>query len=156
MKKLIFVYVLLIFAVALLAIMRSGGNLPSIFNFGPKAEAEVNGKRINLLVAKSDKDRIKGLSGRSNLPQNQGIVFVFERKERYPFWMKGMNFAIDIIYIDDSTVVDLFENVPPAKKGENIIIYKPERNANYVLEINSGKAKELGIKKSTKVTFKGI
>lgn len=154
MKKLVFVYIGLIVAVVLLAIVRSGGsiNLP----FKSAAFADVNGNKINLIVATAEKDRIKGLSGRKSLEANQGMLFVFEKKGTYSFWMKEMNFPIDIIYIDGGKVVDIFENVAPGKDSQNLKIYKPSNPANFVLEINAGKSKKLNIKKGSKITLKGI
>ena len=154
MKKLVFVYIGLIIAVALLAIMRSGGNIS--IPFGRSAEAQVGDKKINLILAKSDKDRIRGLSGRKNLEADRGMLFVFEKKDQYSFWMKEVNFPLDIIFIDANTVVDLFENVPPANNPANLTIYKPSQPANFVLELNAGQAKKLNIKKGSKITFKNI
>ena len=42
---------------------------------------------------------MKGLSGRDNLADDEGMFFVFEKSDIYPFWMKDMKFAIDIIWI---------------------------------------------------------
>jgi uncharacterized membrane protein (UPF0127 family) len=125
--------------------------------FLSSSEADVNGKKINLIVAKSEGDRMKGLSGRDNLGENQGMLFVFEKKDTYGFWMKNMKFPIDIIYIDDNSVVYLVENAPaPSGQADALTVYKPDKPANRVLEVNAGKAKELGIKKGTKITFKNI
>lgn len=156
MKKLIAVYVALIIAVILLAVVRTGRNFSLPNPFRGSAEAEVGDKKINLILAKSDKDRMKGLSGRSNLPEDQGMLFLFEKKGEYGFWMRDMKFSIDIIYIDDNTVVYLIENVPAVVQAPNLIVYTPDAPANRVLELNAGGAKKYGIKKGTKITFKGI
>jgi uncharacterized membrane protein (UPF0127 family) len=156
MKKLIIVYVVLIVAVILLAVTRAGGNLLSLLPL-KQATAEIGESKINLIVAKSDEDRIKGLSGRQSLDKNQGMLFVFDKKDKYSFWMKGMNFPLDIIYIDNTRVVDLFENVPnKIDNAPNLTHYIPSTPANYVLEVNAGEAKRLNIKKGTELTLKGI
>lgn len=157
MKKIILAYGALVIVLVLLAMTRAGGNLNISLPFVNKPYAEINNTKINLILAKSDKEKIKGLSGRKNLAQDTGMLFIFDKKDIYPFWMKDMNFALDIIYIDDQTVIDVIENAPPSKKDSpNLTIYKPASLANYVLEINSGVAKKLGIKKGTKITLKGI
>ncbi len=156
MKKLVIVYVALIIAVLLLAFFRYGGNLPAFAPLGTRASVLVEDKKINLIVAKTEKDRIKGLSGRNSLDKNSGMLFVFEKKDKYSFWMKDMKFPIDIIHISDDTVVEIFENVPIAKNGENLKVYKPSTPANYVLELNAGKSKEFNIKKGTKLTLQNI
>lgn len=155
MKKIILVYIVLIIAVILLAITRAG-NIASILPFGKAATAEIGGNKINLIVAKSDQDRIKGLSGRKNLAENEGMLFVFEKKDKHGFWMKGMLFPIDIIFIDDDTVVYVVESAPSSAQSPNLTIYSPPEVVNYVLETNAGIAKKFNIKKGTKITFKGI
>lgn len=156
MKKLVIVYIVLIGALALLAIVRTGGSLPIPNLFEGSAKAQVNNKTINLIVAKSEKDRMKGLSGRNSLSEDQGMLFVFEKKGKYGFWMRDMKFPLDIIYIDNETVVYLVENAPAATQAPTLTIYKPDTDANRVLELNAGGAKKYGIKKGTKITFKNI
>lgn len=156
MKKLIAVYVILIIAVMLLAVVRTGGNFSLPNPFKGNAEAQIGDKKINLLLAKSEKDRMKGLSGRNNLPEDQGMLFIFEKKGKYGFWMRDMKFPIDIIYIDNNTVVYLVENAPSGAQAPNLTVYTPDSEANRVLELNAGGAKKYGIKKGTKITFAGI
>ena len=156
MKKLIFVYVALIIAVALLAVVRTGGNFSLPNPFGGGAQAQVGDKKINLILAKSNKDRVRGLSGRNSLPEDQGMLFIFEKKGKYGFWMRDMKFPLDIIYIDDNTVVYLVENAPAGAQAPNLTIYTPDNDANRVLELNAGGAKKCGIKTGTKITFKNI
>lgn len=156
MKKLIFVYVALIIVVILLAVFKLGGGLlPALPNFGAKAQAVIGKDTINLLVAKSPKDLQKGLSERKDLPQDQGMLFVFPTKEKYSFWMKGMLFPLDIIFIDDKKVVDVKENFEPSN-SDFPPKYTPSNPANYVLEVNAGVAKKLKIQKGTTVTLKNV
>ena len=72
--------------------------------------------------------------------------------------MKDMNFPLDIIFIDDATVVNLFENVKPGKDTPIGLLpkYAPSVPVDKVLEVNAGVAKKLNIKKGTNITFKGI
>ena len=156
MKKLIAVYVVLIIAVVLLAVVRTGGNFSLPNPFKGNAEAQVGDKKINLILAKSDKDRMKGLSGRNSLPEDQGMLFIFEKKGKYGFWRRDMKFPIDIIYIDDNTVVYLVENASVGAQAPNLTVYTPDTDVNRVLELNAGGAKKYGIKKGAKITFKDI
>lgn len=157
MKKLIIVYVVLIIAVILLAVVKGGGNLLSFIpSFGTNATVEVNGTKIHLLLAKSANDRTKGLSGRKSLDANQGMLFVFDKPDRYGFWMRDMLFPIDIIYIDTDHVVYIIKNAPSGGQVQNLAIYRPDEPANYVLELNAGQADKLKIQKGTKVKFSGV
>src|SRR5688500_16424694 len=112
MKKLVIVYVVLIVALVLLVLARNGSNFLSFLpSFGgSSATAEINGNKVKLIVAKSESDRSKGLSGRNNLAKDQGMLFVFPQPGEYAFWMKDMKFAIDIIYINKDKVVYVVKN----------------------------------------------
>ena len=156
MRKLIAVYVLLIVAVILLAIFRTGGNISLPNPFKGSAQAQIGDKKIKLILAKSDKDRMKGLSGRNSLPEDQGMLFIFEKKGTYGFWMRDMKFNIDIIFIDDNKVVNIVENAPSSAQAPNLTVYHPDSPVNRVLELNAGGAKKYDIKKGAKLNFTGI
>ena len=56
----------------------------------------------------------QGLSGKSQLAQDQGMLFVFAQPGKYYFWMKGMNFSIDIIWIgEDMKVIYIKKDARP-------------------------------------------
>lgn len=156
MRKLIIVYVALIVAVIILAVFRAG--IASILPFGgPKAEAQIGNQKVKIEVAKTPDAMEKGLSKRNSLPKDRGMLFIFKEKGKYEFWMRDMRFPLDIVYISDTTVVDVLENVPhKINDSPNLIKYAPKEAANYVLEVNAGRAKELGIKEGTTITFKGL
>lgn len=87
---------LIIFAVILLVLVvaayltLSGGFLGKT--------VEVKGQTFKVAIADTDEKRTKGLSGRDNLAQDQGMLFLFDKPGNYPFWMKDMRFPIDIIF----------------------------------------------------------
>lgn len=91
---------------------------------------------LSVEVADTDATRIKGLSGRDPLPENQGLLFIFE-KDGYPaIWMKDMRFALDIIWVDrDGEIVHIERNVAPGTYPQ---IFKPAAPARYVVEVNAG------------------
>jgi len=108
-----------------------------------KTRVRVKSLDITAEVANSNKLRKKGLGGRESLPISQGILFVFEQPKVYTFWMKDVEFPIDIIWIDsDKRIVDIVLNAQPEPKtdDEDLKRYKPSNDALYVLEINAGLA----------------
>lgn len=113
--------------------------------FGRFETVTIHDRNISVTLADSDDERIKGLSGRDSLPEDQGMLFMFERPDFYGFWMKEMKFPIDIIFMRDGKVVTIHENVQPPNDAENLYIYKPDEPSNQVLELNAGKAREFGI-----------
>ncbi len=85
----------------------------------------------------------KGLSGRSGLAPNEGMLFVFANSDEHSFWMKDMLFPIDIIWIDENwKVVDIEPNVSPNTYPK---IFVPNAPAKYVLEISAGESVKNGI-----------
>ena len=68
---------------------------------------------IKVEIADELAEQIQGLSNRPTLPANTGLLFLFSYKQIHFFWMKNMHFPIDIIWIDDDTVVSIHKNLPP-------------------------------------------
>ena len=68
-------------------------------------------------VADTDASRQQGLMFRENLPEGQGMLFVFGTEGRYGFWMKNMKFPIDIIWIDqEKKIVDMKLDLSPCQE----------------------------------------
>jgi len=87
----------------------------------------------------------QGLSGRKSLGENQGMLFIFPTEGIYPFWMKDMLFAIDIIWMDKNyNIVYVKENAQPCTLF-NCPVYKPNKPAQYVLEVEAGWARLHGV-----------
>lgn len=124
--------------------------------FGRQATATINNQKFKLQVAKSPKDKQVGLSGKSSLAQDNGMLFPFEQPDYYSFWMKNMKFPIDIIFIRGDKIVTIYDNVQPAASGEeNPPVYQPEDPADKVLEINAGLSKKHNLKKGDRVKIEG-
>ena len=113
-----------------------------------------SGIQIHVEVADTLWKRRLGLSKRSNLKKNWGMLFVFDKLEAHHFWMKDMNFALDIIWLDNHRIVDIIKNVKPVKSDEIPPILKPLSPANFVLEIAAGRANELKLKKGDFLSYK--
>lgn len=105
----------------------------------------INNKIINIEIADTWPKRVEGLSGRDSLCAECGLFFIFDSKDTYSFWMKEMNFSIDIIWIDDDKIVYIVENAQPPN-GDNIPSYMPLAQADKVLEVNAGFVQENNIK----------
>ena len=63
-------------------------------------------------VADTLNEREKGLSGKQSLEINKGMLFIFEKETLSGFWMKDMNFPIDIIWIDKNMRIIGIEKSP--------------------------------------------
>lgn len=103
----------------------------------------LNNQRFDLSVAQTEAERAQGLSGTASLAQNTGKFFVFERPDMYGFWMKDMNYAIDIIWFDgDLKIVGIAQNTTPETYPK---VFYPNQNALYTLEIMAGEAEKLNL-----------
>lgn len=114
----------------------------------------------NLLVelADSQQKQTLGLSNRPLLENTQGMLFDFQNTKttRPTFWMKDMLFDLDIIWIENLTVVEITKNVPAPNDNTpdaKLIRYTPQVNANMVLEVRSGWSEENKIKVGDKISF---
>lgn len=91
---------------------------------------------IVVTVANTPELRERGLSGTANLPKGEGMLFVFPYSSAWGIWMKDMNYALDILWIDQSgSIIYMEENVTPESYPE---VYRPDKSALYVLEVPAG------------------
>ena len=105
-------------------------------------------------LAITPQEQAKGLGQRASLPQDQGMLFLFKKADKLYFWMKDMEFPIDIIFIKDHTIVSVAENVPALKVPDNKLpIYSPTKPSDKVLEINAGLFKKYNFKAGDTITI---
>ena len=103
-----------------------------------------------LEIADSNSERIKGLSGKDSLADGTGMLFVFEHPDEQCFWMKEMNFSIDMLWLDsDRKIIKIEENVAPDTYPSS---YCAE-NTSYVLELNAGEASKQGMRLGQQLSF---
>jgi len=108
------------------------------------AEATLRGRTFQIEVADTSAKRELGLGERDSLPADHGMFFPFETSKRWVFWMKGMRFPIDIIWLREGKVVDIHHDVQPPKVLP-LDTYSPIESADAVLELNAGVAAEIGL-----------
>ncbi|MCS6801712.1 MAG: DUF192 domain-containing protein [Chloroflexota bacterium] len=122
----------------------------------PYALVQVGEAAVWARLAISPEERMRGLSGVERIEPDEGMLFVYAVKGRHPFWMRGMLFSIDMIWIDTDRVVDIKPDRPvpaPNQSEVDLPIYTPTADANYVLEVNAGWAAANKITVGTPVTI---
>lgn len=125
-------------------------------NQNPKGEMVPMGvgeAKLRVEVRDTDEGRELGLSYRDNLNRNEGMLFVFEEEGQYAFWMKGMRFGLDLIWIKDGRVVEISANLPPPLKDETPDIASPKMKVDMVLEVVAGWAEANRIKVGDRIEF---
>ncbi len=94
-------------------------------------------------IADSRQERVRGLSGHAPLGPEEGMLFLFEEKKVAGIWMKDMLFSIDLIWLDGDLVVDLDSNLHPEEPASTI--YTPSVPVDRVLEVSAGFIEEHGV-----------
>ena len=85
--------------------------------------------------------REKGLGGRKKNFSWNAMIFEFQEKNKFSFWMKGMLFDLDILWISDGKIVAISKNIP-SDFSQNIV---PDVPVDKVLEIKAGTCDKEGI-----------
>jgi uncharacterized membrane protein (UPF0127 family) len=91
-------------------------------------------------VADDPSERSQGLSGRAPLGRDEGMLFLLP-DDQPTFWMKGMRFGLDIVWIRGRRVVDVTARIPAPRSGtpdSRLKTYSPSRAANNALEVRAG------------------
>ena len=113
--------------------------------------AEINNKESNLVditigdkkykveIADTPEKQEKGLMGRKSLPEDQGMLFIYDEPQDLSYWMKNTFISLDIIFIDDDMeVVSVKQGQPMSEEPIT------ENDVQYVLEVNSNSGIEEG------------
>jgi len=103
----------------------------------PDAWLEIRGKRISIELADTPAKQRKGLGERNSLGWDHGMYFGYSEPGFYSFWMKGMRFSIDIIWLRKDRIVGIEANVP-FEKGGNGPTVRPRELIDAVLEVPAG------------------
>lgn len=95
----------------------------------------VEGAPLSVSIADEPAEHKQGLSGLEELNEFEGKLFIFDQPDYYGMWMKDMNFAIDIFWIDnDLRIIHIEENVTPDTYPDSFASDAPAR---FVLETNA-------------------
>ncbi|MCV2864688.1 DUF192 domain-containing protein [Defluviimonas sp. WL0075] len=98
--------------------------------------------RFRVEIADSPEERARGLMYRESMSSGAGMLFVFDRPREVGFWMKNTLIPLDMLFVEpDGRVAKVHENAIP--HDETLI--PGGANIAYVLEINGGLARRLGI-----------
>ena len=107
----------------------------------------VGDQQIQVEIRDEEAERELGFSGRKNLGDNEGMLFVFEQAVQPTFWMKDMQFSLDVVWIREGKVVEIEENVPHPTETEPVIATMiPQNPIDMVLEVPSGWVSRTGVK----------
>ncbi|MDH5559848.1 MAG: DUF192 domain-containing protein [Deltaproteobacteria bacterium] len=105
--------------------------------------------KIKIEIVESAAEKTLGLGKRDFLEKDTGMLFLYLQPAEQLFWMKNMNFEIDIIWILKDRVVHIEKNVPPPSlmlNDEDLKIYGRGISADKVLEVRGGLSEQIKLK----------
>lgn len=102
-------------------------------------------------VADTVDERQQGLSSTPSLPENIVKLFIFDTSSNWGFWMKDMNYPIDIIWLDeDKKIVHIVKGAEPTSYPD---LFEPPAPARYVIETRQGFMDRYGVELGQSVVF---
>ena len=114
----------------------------------PRVKLSAGMHMIDAQVASTHDQRMTGLMHRKEMPQHEGMLFVFEQPSQQCFWMKNTLLPLSIAFLtDDGTIANIDEMAP--RTLDSHCSAKPVR---YVLEMNKGWFARKGIKPGAKLS----
>jgi len=141
-------------AIALLPLITTRSTSPAIPTYGEYEvrKITIDNVMLNVEIADDSEKIQRGLMYRDMLPENQGMLFIFDEERKYQFWMMNMKINLDMIWLDsDGKVVYIVEDAAPCIDSAHTsqCTYNPDQPAKYVLEVNSGFVKKHGINENS-------
>ncbi len=114
----------------------------------------VASKSLEVEYADTLRKQLKGLSGRKSLDKNSGLFYKFAEPDLHYFWMKDMNFPIDIMWISsEGKVIEIKKNLSPSTFPDK---FTSKEKAQYVLEASAGFADRNGIGVGSSVDLSSV
>lgn len=113
----------------------------------PRIKVSAGIYQVDVQVAQTAKQREIGLMYRTEMPQQEGMLFVFEQPSKLCFWMKNTVLPLTAAFIaDDGTIVNLADMKPQTTDSHCAV-----RSVRYVLEMNQGWFAKRGMKAGTRL-----
>lgn len=121
----------------------------------PVKKININGQEYKIEVVSTPAKLSKGLSDRENIAENEAMLFLFGDKDFRSFWMKDMNFPIDLLWIDGNLIVGWEENMDPqiGDPETSLKKYRSLQPVDKVLELPAGAIKKLDIKRGQNINL---
>ena len=108
----------------------------------PRTALSIGMYRLDVQLATTSEQHAAGLMFRTEMPQHEGMLFVFERPTQQCFWMKNTLIPLAAAFVaDDGTIVNIAE-----MKAQALTSHCSEKPVRYVLEMNTGWFAKKGLK----------
>lgn len=116
-------------------------------------KTETGDHNFNIELATTDQERALGLMFRRSLPDNGGMLFLYDRPQPATMWMKNTLIPLDMVFISPEGKVHRIEsNAEPFSTA----VIPSDGEVTGVLELNAGQADKIGLKRGDKVIYPGL
>lgn len=110
---------------------------------------QISGERLMVEVADTPEERRQGLMNRESLPQNRGMLFVYESEDYRSFWMKNTEIPLSIAFISADGIIMEIKDMTPFSLDS----VESTHRVKYALEVNQGTFERLGIEVGAEILF---
>lgn len=126
------------------------------YTFRKDGELTVYGKdgsqkaKFNIEIADHDEAQQRGLKYRESMRDDEAMLFIFDGKQSYGFWMKDTYIPLDMLFIDyEQNIFQIDAHTTPFSEEP----VEPEGYNKYTLEINAGLAEKMNITKGDRIEW---
>lgn len=109
------------------------------------ANLNISGQTIKIEVARTPQEQGTGLMYRTDLAENQGMLFIFDPPQSVGFWMKNTLINLDLIFLKNGVIQQIFADVPPCIT-DPCPSYQSLTEIDSVLELSGGRTNQLNLK----------
>ena len=110
-------------------------------------EVVLDGHRLEVELAITREERMRGLSGRTHLGPDKGMLFLYQKKMPLRFWMAGMRIPLDLLWLSGSRVVGIEQDIEPPAPGQTPRMVFSPGPVDRVLEVPAGWTRKHGVGK---------
>lgn len=115
-----------------------------------------DGTTVRVDLALTPLDQARGLMFVEDLPEDRGMLFLFDTDEVRSFWMKNCKIPLDLLWLDASfRVADISEELPPCP-ADPCPNFSPSVPIRHVLEVNGGFCRRHGVHAGDTLVVGGI
>ena len=122
-------------------------SLPAYAQDMPVVQLNAGMHLIRAEVAAEFGTRMRGLMYRASMPQNAGMLFIFDESTQHCMWMKNTLIALSVAFIDEKGAITNIEHMKPQTEDSHCA----SRSARYALEMNRGWFAAHGIKPGSRI-----
>ncbi len=113
-------------------------------------EIDIKGEKLFLEVSDTPEKTQRGLMNRQSMPENQGMIFIFNPPDHLVFWMKNTYIPLDIAFIDSGGKILNIEQMKPL---DTSVRYYSQGKAKYAIEVNKGYFEKRNVKAGDSISL---